>query len=175
MTEFDSLIDVGIDVGMRRLAYAWPAYGLSGSFDLGKGSSGMTRDAELRAMQQWLRAVVPDGVRLWVDQAFAGAGAVAMAQRLTETISAVMTAQDWAISPIVVHSATWKSQVIGNHKATKDEIQAFLEVNYPQLASECQTEDEYDAMVIGLYGKGRAEGRILPPEPKPPKRRKSRT
>lgn len=166
--------DVGIDIGMRRIAYGWPYYELAGSFDLGK-VSGMSRDAELRAMQRWLNSVLPVGVQLWVDQAFAGAGAVAMAQRLTESIAAVLVAQDWKLPPQIVHQATWKSQTIGNHMADKKEIQAWLEAEHPKLAARCNTEDEYDAMVIGIYGEGRSEGRILAPEPKKKPRRKAKT
>ena len=168
----ESHYDVGIDIGKRRLAYGWPAFRLAGSIDL--EAPGLPRDRELRAMQRWLCRHIPSGVQLWVDQAFAGKGAVSVAQDLTETISAVLTAQDWERSPIVVHQATWKSAVLGNHMADKDEIRGWLEENEPELAAACKTEDEFDAMTIGLYGWGRTEGRILAPQPKAPKRRKAR-
>lgn len=168
----ESTIDVGIDIGMRRIAYAWPSFGLVDSFDMGKKAG--RRDYELRAMQEWLNTKVPEGVQLWVDQAFAGQGAVAMAQRLTETIAAVMTAQTWFLPPIVVHQATWKSQLIGNHMADKAEINAWLAEHRPDLHRLCETEDEYDATAIALYGKERSEGRILAPVPKKKPRRKAK-
>lgn len=169
----DNIIDVGIDIGMRRLAYSWPSYRLSGAIDLGR-QKGLSRDAELRMLQDWLITKLPVGVRLWIDQAYAQAS-IATAQRLSETIAAVYTAQDWIISPILVHSSTWKSQVIGNHMAGKDELRSWLEQERPDLYRPAMTEDEVDATIIGLYGKGRADGRILPPEPKKPKKRKVRT
>lgn len=170
----DYLIDVGIDVGMRRLAYGWPAYGLAGSIDLGR-KSGISRDVELRTMREWLRKYLPVGVQLWVDQPFAGNGGIAAAQALSETIGMVLTAQDWTHPPVIVHQATWKSQVLQNHQAGKDEMRAWLFERYPTLYRADMTEDEVDATIIGLYGIGRSEGRILPPEPKKPKRRKTRT
>lgn len=167
-----STFDVGVDIGLRRLAIAWPYWGIASSFDMGK-SSGRSRDWELRAMQKWLRTQAEDGPQLWIDQAFAQAS-VAVAQRLTETIAAVMTAREWHRPPIVVHSMTWKSQVIGNHRADKDEIKAYLQEHHPKLAEKCHTEDEHDAMVIGLYGKGRSEGVILAPVPKKKSVRRSK-
>lgn len=161
--------DVGIDIGKRRIAYGWPAYRLAGYVDLGK--TGTRRDGELRIMQAWLTRFIPVGVQLWVDQSFAGGGGTPIAQSLSETISAVFTAQDWTLEPILVHQATWKSQVIGNHMADKKEINAWLLQNYPDHHAKCSTEDEVDAMVIGLYGQGRTEGRILAPEPRRKPRR----
>lgn len=163
---------VGVDVGLRRLAYSWPYWGLAASFDLKK--PGLPRDVELRMMQDWLVSKLPTGAQLYVDQAFAGQGAVAVAQRLTETIAAVMTAQQWVVSPVIVHQATWKSQIIGNHMAGKDEINAWLLEHRPDLHQQCSTEDEVDATVIGLYGQGRVDGSILAPEPKKAKRRKAK-
>ena len=162
--------DVGIDIGMNRLAWGWPYWGQADSIDLGS-NPGMSRDAVLRHLQSWLAARLPVGVRLWVDQAYAQ-HSVATAQRLTETISAVMTAREWEHPVTVVHQATWKSQVLGNARADKAEIAQWLHDHDQRLWSRCATEDEYDAAVIGYYGVGRTEGRILAPEPKKRPRRK---
>jgi len=163
--------DVGIDIGGRRLAYGWPYFGMVGSFDLGK-KGGMSRDAELRAMRAWLNAALPHGVQLWIDIPFAGNGGVAAAQMLSETVGMVLSAQEWLCPPIMVHSSTWKSALLGNHLAGKDELSGWLHDRDTRLWTRCQTQDEIDAAVIGIYGQERAAGRILPPEPK--KRRKAR-
>lgn len=163
--------DVGIDIGKRRIAYGWPSWERSGSFDLGK-KPGPSRDWELRQMQHWLTRYIPVGAHLWVDQAFAGVGNVATAQSLSETISAVMTAAEWEHPPVLVHSSTWKSGLVGDHLASKAVTRAWLVDYYPDLAVACTTEDEVDAMVIGLYGQMRSNGGILPP---PPRRHRRRT
>jgi hypothetical protein len=163
-------IDVGIDVGKSRLAFAWPAvYSQAGSIDL--ASQKLPRSVELQWLQAWLITKLPTGVQLWIDRPlFAGTGTESGA-RLTETVSAVLTAQEWDYEPHMVFNMTWKSQVLGNTSASKDDIRRWVEENHPELAAVCQTEDEYDAMVIALYGQGRSNGRILAPEPKKPKRR----
>ena len=168
MTE--SSIDVGIDVGKNRLAYAWPYFGIAGSVDL--SGQRLQRHIELIWLQNWLVSKLPVGVQLWIDRPlFAGTGTESGA-RLTETVAAVMTAQEWELAPQIVFNQTWKSQTVG-YPATKDETKAWLTEHHPLLARRCTTEDEYDAMVIGLYGKGRTEGVILPPQGKKPARRKS--
>ena len=163
-----STYDVGIDIGKRRLAYAWPTYRLAECIDLGK--PGMRRDQELRMMRDWLRTKLPCGVQLWVDQPLSHVGTEAF-EGQAQTVAAVLTAVDWVNQPQMVYAATWKAQVIGNHRASKDEIRDWLWANYPQLWEVCQTEDEFDAMAIGLYGKKRSDGEILPPDVKTPKGR----
>lgn len=165
-----STIDVGIDIGKRRLAYAWPAYGERGSIDL--ESQHLSRSVELRWLQNWLTSHIPADVQLWVDQAYAGNGAVATAQALEQTIAAVLTAQEWVTEPQIVHQATWKSQVVGNHMASKIQVHDWLAEHHPELMELCSCEDEVDAMVIAIYGKGRSDGVINAPVVKKPRRRK---
>lgn len=163
----ESTIDVGIDVGKSRLAYAWPAWKLAGSIDY--ASQKLPRHVELRRLQDWLLARLPIGAQLWIDRPlFAGTGTESGA-RLTETVTAVLTTQEWYLAPKIIFSQSWKSQVLHKRDASKDEIKAWLTEQHPMLAERCSTEDEYDAMVIGLYGQGRSEGVILAPEP--PKRK----
>lgn len=162
-----SSIDVGIDIGKRRLAYSWPYWGLVDHIDLGK--PGMRRDVELRQLKEWLASKMSVGVQLWIDQAYAGNGAISVAQDLSETISAVLTAMDWMHEPKIIHSGTWKAQIVGNHRAAKDDLRNWLIENHPALAAICRTEDEIDATIIALYGKRRSDGEILPPDVKRPK------
>jgi len=164
-----SSIDVGIDIGKRRLAYSWPYWGMTEYVDLGK--PGMRRDAELRLMRDWLRTKLPSGVQLWIDRPLAHVGADA-AEGQAETIAAVLTAVDWVHAPIRVYSSTWKSQIVGNHHAAKDDLRDWLIENHPALAVQCITEDQCDAMILGLYGKGRSDGEILPPDVRKPTRRR---
>lgn len=166
--------DIGIDIGKAKIAYAWPAYTAAGSLDVSRQK--LDRHLELRRMQDWLLTFVPRGARLWIDRPlFAGTGTSA-GERLTETVGAILTAQEWVFPPTIVHSSTWKSQMIGNHRADKDEIRAWVETYHPELAEACHgVEDEYDAMTIGLYGRARSTGVILAPVRKPVKRRKVAT
>lgn len=164
-------LTVGVDIGMNRIALAVPELAYADSIDLGKRKRNGRRDVELRQLQGWLATWLTPGAVLWIDRPlFQGTGTSA-GERLTETASAIMTALPWYIEPVEIHSSSWKSKVLGNHLASKDEIQSWLEINRPDLAQACQTEDEFDAMVIGLYGQGRASGEILAPvKPKPKKR-----
>lgn len=164
-----SSIDVGIDVGKARLAMAWPYWGITDYIDLGKAK--LSRHEELWHLREWLITKVPDGVQLWIDRPLFHGTGTAAGERLTETIGAIMTAQQWQRPPIIVHSSTWKAQVVGNHRAAKDEMRDWLGEHYPDHLAICQTEDEVDATIIALYGKGRADGVIAAPDVKRPSRR----
>lgn len=156
----ESTIDVGIDVGKARLAYAWPYWEMAGSIDLAREK--LPRHIELLRLREWLQTKVPETIQLWIDRPlFAGTGTESGA-RLTETVSTILTAQQWVRAPQIVFGQSWKSQTVG-YPATKDEIRSWLNQHHPRLARRCTTEDECDAMVIGLYGRGRSEGVILPP------------
>ena len=50
--------------------------------------------------------------------------------------------------------------------SSKVEGLELLTDRYALLSYQCQTEDEIDAMVIGLYGQMRSNGGVLPPEPR---------
>jgi len=50
----------------------------------------------------------------------------------------------------MVGNTTWKKYVVGNGKATKEEIKTFIDKKYPQLKDESQ--DIADATCIALYG-----------------------
>jgi hypothetical protein len=166
-----SSIDVGIDIGKRRIAYSWPYWGIVDYMDLGK--PGMRRDAELRLMRDWVATKLPDGVQIWIDKPLShgsGVGTVA-AGGMNQTVSMVLSARAWTHEPIEVYSSTWKAQVVGNHAAAKDDLRDWLIENYPALAAVCRTEDECDATIVALYGKGRSDGEILPPDVRRPKRR----
>lgn len=165
---------VGIDVGKYRLAASWPWWETVRSIDLRKPNP--RRDVELRQLQDWVGDNIADGAHLWIDKGFAGNGSRAGAsvgQWLSETIAAVLTAKTWLHPPQVVHSATWKLAVVGNHVAGKDEMAVWLQEHHPVLFKRCSTEDEVDATIIGLYGTGRETGLYLPPEPRPKRRRKT--
>ncbi len=167
----ESTIDVNIDIGKARLAYGWPYWGMAGSIDL--AGQKLQRHIELRWLQNWLVSKLPVGVQLWIDRPLYHSTGLSSGERLTETVSAILTAQEWELAPIVIHSMSWKARTVGPPHADKDELRYWLAQNHPKLAAKCTTEDECDAMVIGLYGKGRTEGVILPPQGKKPARRKS--
>ena len=168
----DGQPDIGIDIGTHRLAYGWPYWTMAASVDLSRHKpKGQSRDTELRTLQAWLVRYIPTGAQLWIDQPFAGQGNVATAQSMSETVSAVLTAQDWAVPPVVVHQSTWKVATVGDPHANKAATHAWLSEHYPHLAVVCDTEDEVDAMVIGLYGQMRSNGQVNAPAPHRPRRR----
>ena len=61
-----------------------------------------------------------------------------------------LVCQENNINYRVVNNTVWKKQVLGDGRATKDEIKAFVIARYPILAFERQ--DIFDACAISLLG-----------------------
>ena len=166
--------DVGIDLGVRRLAIGWPYWGVSYAIDLGKAPA--ERGHELRALQEWVRETLPDHVRLWIENPYVSNGLArnqTTSLAMSETLSAVLTAHQWGYPPERVGQSTWKAQVIGNGRASKEEVQVWLHQMYPDLWDAVEgDEDRCDAMCIGLYGTLRTKGAVEPPVSRPKKRRR---
>jgi Holliday junction resolvasome RuvABC endonuclease subunit len=174
------MIDIGVDIGIRRLAIGVPMYNHAYHCDLEKPGV-WERDQELRTMTQWLREIVnlylyvpAKDIHLWVEQPFLSNGGksnqtttIAMA----ETVGAVQAAMLWG-SVNIVSQSTWKAQVCGNGRLDKLQVGDWLAMHHPGLSDICSGQDEVDAMCIGLYGIGRSSGEILAPVAKPKKKRK---
>lgn len=175
------MIAVGADIKVRQISMSCPQFGLVGSIDLGKPRG--NREAELRELAWWVRAFhheVRDWAKrqdigLWIEKAFlanSAARSLNSTLSLAEVSTVVRTAAPWNLVEQVVPS-TWKAEVLGYGHADKEDIQAWLTVNDPELAEFCAREDEYDASCIATYGTMRLDFGLDLPERKPRGRRKA--
>ena len=161
----DDWADVGIDVGMRKLAYGWPAWKQSQEIHITPGKH--TRSQELAMLSKWVADRIPPGVRLWIETPYVSNGSArnpTTSLHMAETVSAILTAQPWDVEPQYVAPNTWKAAVVGNGNAPKAEVGLWLSNYDLDLYAACEDdENRVDAMCIGLYGQKRTLGVVLPP------------
>ena len=168
-------VDIGVDVGKRRLALGWPYQERSLVIDLKKVG---VRASELYSLSGWMTQVIPEDVRLWIEQPYLSNGPGAnqtVTIGMAETVGAVQSAREWK-QVTMVGQSTWKAQVCGNGRASKEEVALWLETNEPELYDLCcGDQDRIDAMCIGLYGRLRSTGVIEAPvkAKKRPRKRKA--
>ena len=168
---------IGADIGKRRLALAFPDSPEAYHIDLGDASSGLSRDDELVLIQRFVTPLAQYRVwpHLFIEEPYLSGGPAANAMTtigLAETVTALRLAWRWT-SVTLVNPSTWKSAVVGNFRASKDEISGWLLEQHPALHRICRTEDEIDAMCIGIYGKMRLSGEASEPERKKRARRRA--
>ena len=169
------MIDVGVDIGVRRIALGLPYLGLSHAVDLGKKVG--IRNRELFHLAGWMSQVlaVPGNIHLWIEQPYLSNGpgrnqntTISMA----EVVGAIKSAAEWGDVTLVGQS-TWKAKVVGAGVASKEDVSDWLHEQHPQMFVNCNgDQDQMDAMCIGLYGMLRSCGQIGPPAPKKRKKRK---
>lgn len=174
------MFDVGVDIGTHRVAWAAFSYGEaevdSLDYSADKFRRQMSRESELMKLADGVAGVGDYALaRLWIERPYlSGVRANPTTTiGMAETVGAIRAVGPWA-SVELVNPSTWKAQVVGHGFADKDQVRAWLIENVPEAAAQCQTEDEYDALGLAIYGNGRAQGEILPPEPKKPKKRAAR-
>ena len=157
-------MDVGVDIGVRRIALGWPERKRSEAVDLGKKVG--IRHKELQALTCWMGLQLPAEVNLWIEQPYLSNGPGANQTttiKMAELVGAIKVAHPW-YQVILVGQSTWKAQVCGNGRAEKDEVALWLSVNHPDLYAKCvMDQDQIDAMCIGLYGMMRTSGQVQPP------------
>lgn len=167
---------IGVDIGVRRLAIASPTAIWATSLDLGTKPG--VRHIELGDLSEWLWMTLmtlgeAGQMDLVVEQPMLTHDS-GVFESMSHTIGAVLSADTWH-SALVVHPSTWKSQLLGYGNADKADHEEWLYVNSPTLYNACDTEDEYDAMCIGLFGELLEDGLVEIPERKPRKRAAKKT
>jgi len=167
-------VNIGIDVGMRRLAVASWDLGFAKSFELKAPTPAKpaNRANELNQLGRWLwdvlmdHQVQPQHVVAWVERSYVGnsVGNPATALALAETVGMVLSTVLWGRAERV-DASTWKMNLLGpgHGHASKGEVSLWLSLEWPQLYQLCETEDEKDAMCISLYGQMRHDGKVGPP------------
>lgn len=155
---------IGIDLGIRKLAYAIWTDGelhLTGAYEAEAGF----RQGELHKIAEYMLALVEsfeEDLLIVIEEPLVGNN-VKYSMKISQTYGAVLAALDWDdMEVIAAPVGTWKKQVVGNGHASKEEIKNYLGVvneRYPAMCGHDQ--DQYDAACIGLYGvmlSARAEG-----------------
>lgn len=169
-------LTVGIDVGLRRLAIAMPDLAYAANINL-PGPHKLTREEELYQLQDFLAREVPEHiVSVWLELPYVSHGGRSnpnVTIGMAETVGAVRCFRA-GISVETVVPSTWKKEVCGDGRTDKDATSAWLLEHEPELFDACDTEDEIDAMCIGLYGKMRQTGLVMPPVSKPKGARRGR-
>jgi hypothetical protein len=175
------MINVGVDIGMRRLAVGSPTRMWSKAIDLKNPGD---RYVELNKLTDWLldslRAdlgIGPDAVNLWIEASYVGNKVqnIHTALSLAETIGAIQGIAEWGRCEVIGQS-TWKAQVCGHGNLDKQEVLEWLWYNHQDMFDLCEAnQDRIDAMCIGIYGDLRMAGYIDPPVHKPKKRKKRAT
>ena len=160
------MIDVGVDIGVRRIALGLPGWGNSCAVDLGKRIG--VRHRELYHLAGWMSQVlpIPGNIHLWVEQPYLSNGPGKNQNttiKMAELVGAIKAAAEWGEVTLVGQS-TWKAQVCGNGRTEKDEVALWLSANHPDLYAKCvMDQDRIDAMCIGLYGMMRTSGLVQAP------------
>jgi Holliday junction resolvasome RuvABC endonuclease subunit len=144
---------VGVDLGIAKLAYSVWRDGELIEVDAVDYSKVHTRQHQLRSLGLFGASAVaharPDTV--FIEDILIGNNRK-YSLRLAETKGAVL-AQMHRFSVIPVNVSTWKKEVLGNGKATKDDIRAWLSGQDSAYADLCgDDQDQYDAACIGFYG-----------------------
>ena len=174
-TLFPGVIDVGVDIGVRRIALGLPQLGLSHAVDLGTKVG--IRNVELYHLSGWMSQVlpVPGNIHLWIETPFMSNGPKANQTttiKMAEVVGTIKSAGEWAEVTLVGQS-TWKAQVCGSGKTDKEGVAQWLFDHRPELYPKCRADqDRIDAMCIGLYGMMRTSGQVQPPVSKKRKKRK---
>ena len=165
-------MDVGVDVGMRRLAVCCPESGLVDTIDLGKKVN-PRRDLELHVLQAWAGRVIPPGSRVWCEAQFQMPGLGTTGIKLAMTAAVVLaSAVEHGGTGTLVPPASWKAAVVGHGGADKARVRAWLLEHHPALAAACgEDQDLTDAACLGFYGRSVVAG-LVPPGKLP--RRRSR-
>lgn len=177
---------IGVDIGVRRLAIACPEMGWTTHVDLGRRRTGrhaLMRHEELASLKRWLWNTMTDVIRLGVhpgDMALvieqpmlaAVGGSTQTLEHMSEVIGMVLAADSWG-SAKMVNVSTWKALLLGYGHADKEDIDAWLRLTAPELRQLCGTEDEVDAMCIGLFGVMLHDGLIEESAPKKRARKKA--
>lgn len=177
------MIHMGVDLGVRRVAVACAyAGGVSGWTAELNLKPGKDRHWELRELASFLwrapgdHGVAHNDVAVWMERTFVSDGAKGnrtVSLAMAETAGALLTAAHWPQATMVV-PGSWKAGLLGDGRASKEDIEEWLWRRYPELAVLCSTQDQMDCMCMSLYGQGRESGEILAPVPPPKRKRKPR-
>lgn len=140
---------VGVDYGVRRIAMACVAYEEAESF---VAPPNIDRASQLFDLVAWFKEFTPrTHFRLWIESAIQGASKnVQTTVGMAATQGAILAAHGGPCS--IVAPASWKHGTHGNGHASKADMKAWLKLTHPDLAWQCNNQDEVDAMCIALYG-----------------------
>lgn len=146
---------MGVDLGIHKVAVFIIAADQQvqvGVLDL---ETELSRAYQLRVIGSFVeeQAVMWDVDSVWIEDTLIGNNRK-YSLSLTETKGAVMAALAIAADVRLVDNNTWKKQVVGHGRASKDEVRDYIDVTYPAYAPLCgDNQDLYDAACIALHGR----------------------
>ena len=172
------MIAVGFDIGTHRIAYAVPALGWTREIDLSNTFKGR-RDEELQRLQRWVREELCDLAEpcAFIERPFVSDGAArnqTSSLGMSETAGIIRAAVSWSQPSVMVVPGTWKKELVGDGRASKDEARQWL-LEYEGVEFKDQlsamSEDQCDAYCVGVYGHLVLNGVIELPKKKPRRKR----
>jgi Holliday junction resolvasome RuvABC endonuclease subunit len=153
---------LGVDLGIRKIAVAVITDGVSGYTLYGVPRLVLTkqrREVELHKLATFLQAVSvtydPDYV--FIEKPIIGNNRK-YSMQISEVCGAVMGGLGLADSDStpkvdLVDNKTWKSELLANGNASKEEVQNYIIETHPAYAAFCgEDQDAFDACCIALYG-----------------------
>lgn len=150
---------LGVDLGIRKVALTLFEDSKLMSARAWETPKDVPRDAQLHE----LAAAVHDNAYLfdvdsvWMEDVLIGNNRK-YSMQLAETKGAVSSGLyplriQFGTDIRTVNVGTWKKQVIGNGKASKEDVQNYIRVTHSPYAPLCgDDQDLYDAACVGLYG-----------------------
>jgi Holliday junction resolvasome RuvABC endonuclease subunit len=88
----------------------------------------------------------------FIEEPLVGRG-VKASMEISQTAGAIMASLAAIGTHIeLINVQTWKMQIVGKGNAGKGDIRLYLDENHPKYAASCESQDEYDAACIGLFG-----------------------
>jgi Holliday junction resolvasome RuvABC endonuclease subunit len=153
---------MGVDLGVHKLSCAVledtassePSLLRAESMDIGEGA----RDLQLCTLASYAHdmALSMDVGMVWIEEVIIGNNRKYSLQ-LAEMKGAVLASMAHlrmfkGIDTRTVDNKVWKREMLDNGNASKQEIQNYIIETYPRYAPFCGGQDEFDAVVIALYG-----------------------
>lgn len=149
----------GVDIGSRRVAIACPDEHYYRVLRLEpypkkRGEKPAEVRGSLHEIGWWIQSEVPRRYGLLVEMPVAWPN-IQTAIRMGMTAGAIMLAHTGV--SVGISNSEWKAAMVGNGRASKDEIRAWLTRDHPSVAKACgQDQDLVDAAGIAL-----AAGQLL--------------
>ena len=166
---------VGVDLGIRKLAYSIWRGGELTAVGAVESKAGMRQD-ELFEVADYLHQALYELVEIQkanvlvvIEEPLIGNNRK-YSMKIAQTYGAVLASlamvdanpEDGTLEVLEVNVGTWKKQVIGDGHADKESIRNYIRVVNQRYSDLCgYDQDKYDAACVGLYGvllSARADG-----------------
>lgn len=141
---------VGIDIGIRHFAIA--KFDDSGITTHYHEVSKSTRYQELTQLKNLFQEHIHKQDTVWIEEPpIAGSRNLRIGLQLAQTAGALMASSPAPAYFVAV--SQWKKAVVGKGNASKDEVNDFVALHFPEYYKKShKNQNIIDATCIGLYG-----------------------